>query len=169
MKLNNIKASFIFENNLIQHENKQVIWKNGNFTFTIYKHSQQLVNVTGLKSAEEIEQQKSVIEEMFQQKVKKVRIDNVFFSKKDYKNIDMPSLYKHLKENKDYFVSYNIEVFAGMYLHPKDKQYPTMIIFRTGSYTMMGGKSIKVLYESELFLKTLIEKYLICLKGITNK
>jgi TATA-box binding protein (TBP) (component of TFIID and TFIIIB) len=160
MKLNNIKASFIFENNLIQNENKQVIWKNGNFTFTIYKHSQQLVNVTGLKSAEEIEQQKSVIEEMFQQKVKKVRIDNTFFSKKDYKNIDMPSLYKHLKENKDYFVSYNIEVFAGMYLHPKDKQYPTMIIFRTGSYTMMGGKSLKIVYECEIFLKTLIQKYL---------
>ena len=160
MKLNNMKASFIFENNLIQHENKQLIWKNGNFTFTIYKHSQQLVNITGLKSAEEIEQQKSVIEEMFQQKVKKVRIDNTFFSKKDYKNIDIPSLYKHLKENKDYFVSYNIEVFAGMYLHPKDKQYPTMIIFRTGSYTMMGGKSLKIVYECEIFLKTLIQKYL---------
>ena len=160
MKLNNIKASFIFENNLIQHENKQLIWKNGNFTFTIYKHSQQLVNVTGLKSAEEIEQQKSVIEEMFQQKVKKVRIDNTFFSKKDYKNIDMPSLYKHLKENKDYFVSYNIEVFAGMYLHPKDKQYPTMIVFRTGSFTIMGGKSLKIVYECEIFLKTLIQKYL---------
>ena len=81
MKLNNIKASFIFENSVVKNQNKQVIWKNGNFTFTIYKHSQQLVNVTGLKSAEEIEQQKSVIEEMFQQEVKKVRIDNVFFLK----------------------------------------------------------------------------------------
>ena len=158
MKLNNIKVSFIFENNFIQNENKQVIWKNGNFTFPIYKHSQQLVN--GLKSAEEIEQQKKLIKEMFQQKVKKEKIDNTFFSKKDYKNIDIPSLYKHLKENKDYFVSYNIEVFAGMYLHPKDKLYPTMIVFRTGSYTMMGGKSIKIVYECELFLKTLIDKYL---------
>ena len=85
MKLNNIKASFIFENNVIQNGKKQVIWKNGNFTFTIYKHTQQLVNVTGLKRAEEIEQQKTLIEELFQQKVKKVRIDNVFFSNKDYK------------------------------------------------------------------------------------
>ena len=160
MKLNNIKASFIFENNVIQNENKQVIWKNGNFTFTIYKHSQQLVNVTGLKSAEEIEQQKKLIEEMFQQKVKKVRIDNVFFSKKDYKNIDMCSLYNELKENKDYFINYNIELFAGMYVHPKYKQYPTMIVFRTGSYTIMGGKSIKIVYECELFLKSLIDKYL---------
>ena len=160
MKLNNIKASFIFENSVLKNQNKQVIWKNGNFTFTIYKHSQQLVNVTGLKSTEEIEQQKKLIEEMFQQKVKKVRIDNVFFSKKDYKNIDMCSLYNDLKENKDYFIDYNIEVFAGMYLHPKDKQYPTMIILRTGSFTIMGGKSIKIIYECEFFLKTLIQKYL---------
>lgn len=160
MKLNNIKASFIFENNVIQNGKKQVIWKNGNFTFTIYKHTQQLVNVTGLKRAEEIEQQKTLIEELFQQKVKKVRIDNVFFSKKDYKNIDMCSLYNDLKESKDYFIDYNIEVFAGMYLHPKDKLYPTMIIFRTGSYTIMGGKSLKIVYECELFLKLLIQKHL---------
>ena len=160
MKLNNIKVSFIFENNVVKDQNKLIIWKNGNFTFTIYKHNRKLVNVTGLKSAEEIEQQKKLIEEMFQQKVKKERIDNTFFSKKYYKNIDMPSLYKHLKENKDYCVSYTIEVFAGMYLHPKDKQYPTMIIFRTGSYTMMGGKSLKIVYECEIFLRTLIQKYL---------
>lgn len=159
MKLNNIKASFIFKNNVIQNQNKQVIWKNGNFTFTIYRRSRHLVNVTGLKSAEEVEQQKKLIEEQFQQKVLKVRIDNVFFSKKDYKNIDMCSLYKDLKENKDYFVSYNIEVFPGMYLHPNDKQYPTIIMFRTGSFTIMGGKSLNVIYESECFVRHLIEKY----------
>lgn len=161
MKLNNIKASFIFENNVVNNSKKHIIWKNGNFTFTIYKHSQHLVNVTGLKSAGEIEQQKMLIEELYQQQVKKVRIDNTFFSKKDYKNIDMCSLYNDLKEDKDYFISFNREIFPGMHLHPKDKQYPTMIIFRTGSFTIMGGKSIKVVYESELFLKTLIEKYLI--------
>jgi len=92
--------------------------------------------------------------------VLKVRIDNTFFSKKDYKNIDMCALYNDLKGKKDYIVDYNIEVFAGMYLHPKDRKYPTMIIFRTGSYIMMGGKSLKIVFESELFLKRLILKYL---------
>ena len=159
MKLKNIKVSFIFEKNVVKDQNKQIIWKNGNFTFTIYKHSQKLVNVTGLKGATEIEQQKSVLEEMFQQKVLKVRIDNTFFSKKDYKNINMLSLYNHLKENKDYFVSYNIELFVGMYLQPQDKLYPTMIIFRTGSYTIMGGKSFKIIYECEQFVQHLIEKF----------
>ena len=159
LKLKNIKASFLFKNNVVKNQNKQIIWKNGNFIFTIYRCSQKLVNVTGLKRAEEIEQQKNVLEEMFQQKVLKVRIDNTFFSKKGYKNVDMSSLYSHLKENKDYFIDYNIELFAGMYLQPKDKQYPTIIIFRTGSYTFMGGKSLKRIYESEQFMQHLIEKF----------
>ena len=81
------------------------------------------------------------------------------YTKKGYKNDDKCSLYTHLKENKDYFIDYNIELFAGMYLQPKDKQYPTIIIFRTGSYTLMGGKSIKVVYESEQFMQHLIEKF----------
>ena len=159
MKLKNIKVSFLFKNDVVKDQNKQNIWKNGNFIFTIYRCNQKLINVTGLKSAKEIEQQKSVLEEMFQQKVLKVRIDNTFFSKKDYKNINMLSLYNHLKENKDYFVSYNIELFVGMYLQPQDKLYPTMIIFRTGSYTIMGGKSFKIIYECEQFVQHLIEKF----------
>ena len=98
MKLKNIKVSFIFENDVVKNQKKQIIWKNGNFTFTIYKYNQKLINVTGLKSVMDIEQQKNVIEELFQQKVVKERIDNTFFSKKDYKNVDMCSLYKHLKK-----------------------------------------------------------------------
>ena len=172
MKLNNIKASFIFENsvvknekscifenNIVKNENRQIIWKNGNYTFTIYRYTPKLINITGVKSAEEIEQQKTLMEEMFKQKVLQVRIDNTFFSKKDYKNIDMLTLYKYVKENKDYFVNYNIELFAGMYLHPINKLYPTILVFRTGSYILMGGKSLKLLYESEQFVKDLIQMF----------
>ena len=46
-----------------------------------------------------------------------------------------------------------------MYLHPSDKVYPTILLFRTGSYTLMGGKSMKVIYESEHFVKDLIQKF----------
>ena len=81
MKLNNIKASFIFENNVVNNGSRQIIWKSGNFTFTIYEHTPKLINITGVKSAIEMEQQKSLIEKKFKQKVLKVRIDNTFFSK----------------------------------------------------------------------------------------
>ena len=88
-----------------------------------------------------------------------MEIDNIFFSKKDNKNLDMYSLYNYLKENKNYFCNYNIELFAGTYLHPNNKLYPTILLFRTGSYTLMGGKRLKYIYESELFVKDLIQMF----------
>ena len=100
------------------------------------------------------------MEEKFKQKTVKVRIDNTFFSKKDYKNIDMIALYRIMKENKDYYVNYNIELFAGMYLHPINKLFPTILVFRTGSYTLMGGKCFIAVYESEKFICCLIQKFM---------
>ena len=149
----------MFENNVVSPEKKQYLWKNGNHTFTIYRHNPKLINVTGLKSAEEIEQQKCLMEEKFKQKMVKVRIDNTFFSKKDYKNIDMVALYHTMKENKDYYVNYHVELFAGMYLHPNNKLFPTILVFRTGSYTLMGGKSLEVVKESQQFIQDLIEMF----------
>ena len=149
----------MFENNVVSPEKKQYLWKNGNQTFTIYRHNPKLINVTGLKSAEEIEQQKCLMEEKFKQEVMKVRIDNTFFSKKDYKNIDMVALYHTMKENKDYYVNYHVELFDGMYLHPTNKLFPTILVFRTGSYTLMGGKSLEVVKESQQFIQDLNEMF----------
>ena len=159
MELKNIKVRFIFEKDVVIKPNAQIIWKNGKSTFSIYKDATKFINVTGLRSLREIEQQKLEMEELFKQKIVNVKIDNIFFSKKDDKNIDMCSLYNYLKGNKDYFCNYNIELFAGMYLHPSNKVYPTILLFRTGSYTLMGGKSMKVIYDSEHFVKDLIQKF----------
>ena len=159
MKLKNIKVRFIFENDLVKKPNKQIIWKNEKLSFSIYKDSTKFINLTGLKSLQEVEQQKLAMEELFKQKIVTVKIDNVFFSKKDNKNLDMCLLYNYLKENKNYFCNYNIELFAGMYLHPTNKLYPTILLFRTGSYTLMGGKSLKYIHESEHFVKDLIQMF----------
>ena len=159
MKLRNIKVSFIFENDVLKTEKRQVIWKNENLTFTIYKGATKLVNVTGLKCVEEIKQQETLLEKKFETKCLKVRIDNAFFSKKDYKNIDMTALYNAMKARKDYFTNYNIELFAGMYLHPINKLYPTILVFRTGSYTIMGGKSLKLIYKTEQFIRNIIQMF----------
>ena len=39
----------MFENNVVSPEKKQHLWKNGNHTFTIYRHNPKLTNETGLK------------------------------------------------------------------------------------------------------------------------
>ena len=159
MKLKNIKVRFVFKKDVIKKINRQLIWKNEGVTFSIYKDASGFINATGIKSLHEIKQQKKSLEELFKQKIISVQIDNIFFCKKDDKNIDMYSLYNYLKGNKDYFCNYNIELFAGMYLHPSNKLFPTILLFRTGSYTLMGGKSLKNIYDSEKFVKELIKKF----------
>ena len=159
MKIKNIKVRFIFEKDVIVKSNSQIIWRNGKSTFSIYKDARNFINVTGLKSLQEIKQQKLVVEKLFKQKITTVKIDNIFYSKKDYKNLDMHSLYSYLKDRKDFFCNYNIELFAGMILHPANKNYPTILLFRTGSYTLMGGKSMKLILESEKFVIDLIRMF----------
>ena len=159
MKIKNIKVRFIFEKDVIEKTNKHVIWRNGKSTFSIYKDSRKFINVTGLKSVQEIKHQKLAMEKLFKQNIISVKIDNIFYSKKDSKNVDMGSLYNYLKGRKDYFCNYNIELFAGMYLHPSNKVYPTILLFRTGSYTFMGGKSMKLILESENFVQDLIHRF----------
>ena len=159
MKIKNIKVRFIFDKDVIEKPIRQVIWRNGKSTFSIYKDSRKFINVTGLKSLQEIKQQKLAMEKLFKQNIISVKIDNIFYSKKDSKNVDMGSLYNYLKGRQDYFCNYNIELFAGMYLHPSNKNYPTILLFRTGSYTLMGCKSMKLILESENFVQDLIHMF----------
>ena len=159
MKIKNIKVRFIFEKDVIVKPNRQMIWRDGKATFSIYKDSRKFINVTGLKSIQEIKQQKLAMEKLFKKNVISVKIDNMFYSKKDSKNIDMGSLYTYLKGRQDYFCNYNIELFAGMYLHPTNKTYPTILLFRTGSYTLMGCKSLKLILEVEKYVKDLIHMF----------
>ena len=159
MKIKNIKVRFIFEKDVIVKPKKQIIWRDGKSTFSIYKDSRKFINVTGLKSVQEIKQQKLTMEKLFKQNIISVKIDNIFYSKKDNKNIDMHLLYNYLKERQDYFCNYNIELFAGMYLHSSNRNYPTILLFRTGSYTFMGGKSMKLILESEKFVQDIIGRF----------
>ena len=65
MKLKNIKLRFIFENDVVKKVNRQIIWKNENISFSIYKDATKFINVTGLKSLHEIEEEKLAMEKLF--------------------------------------------------------------------------------------------------------
>ena len=47
-----------------------------------------------------------------------------------------------------YYVDFNPELFTGCYLKPYDRDYPTINIFYTSSFQLMGGKSFKKIEES---------------------
>ena len=83
MKLCNLKASFIFKQPV--KTNKKVlnfIIRHAPFTFTIYHHAPCLVNVTGVKSLDQLTLAQETIERKLQQQVDKIRIDNTFYSQK---------------------------------------------------------------------------------------
>ena len=85
------------------------------------------------------------IEGKLQQQVDNVRIDNTFYSQKNFANVDLRQVYDFMKKSDTFNVEYHIELFAGMYFHPKKERYPTILFFRTGSYTMMGRTEENIL------------------------
>ena len=155
MSIRNIKASFVLKDK-VDTPSKNRIFKQDNVIYTIYPHFRNLINATGIKSFQQLEKAKKIIESKFEKRVVKVRIDSIFFSKKNYENVDMPKVYKFMQNNPMFHVDYNIELFAGMYLHPKTSEYPTILFFRTGSCTMMGAMKKDKLIECQTFVNNLI-------------
>ena len=100
MKLKNIKASFIFNQDLVEKKSGtgKVHFKEGNVTYTIYKHTPHLLNLTGVKSIGQLKTCKVEMEERFDGEIVEDRVDNLFFSKKDIKNLDMDKLHLYLHE-----------------------------------------------------------------------
>ena len=164
MKVNNIKCSVhssksIFEGKL--HKNKKYTTSFGNATLIVYGHSPLLINITGLKSMKEIQTLKKYLEVAYNVKCSDVKVDNIFYSHKDCCNIDMNALYYHLRQHhKDnYVIDYNVELFPGLYMKSKIKGLPTLILFRTGSYTIMGCKSIEMLIKYKTFVCNTIKSF----------
>ena len=109
MKLCNLKASFIFKKP-IQTSKKvhNFIIRHAPFTFTIYHHSPCLVNVTGVKSWDQLTLAQETIEGKLQQQVDNVRIDNTFFSQKNFANVDLRQVYYFMKKSDTFNVEYHI-------------------------------------------------------------
>ena len=164
MKVNNIKCSLhssksIFEGKL--HKNKKYTTSFGNATLIVYGHSPLLINITGLKSMKEIHTIQKYLEVAYNVKCSDVKVDNIFYSHKDCCNIDMNALYYHLRQHhKDnYVIDYNVELFPGLYMKSKIKGLPTLILFRTGSYTIMGCKSIEMLIKYKTFVCNTLKSF----------
>ena len=52
-----------------------------------------------------------------------------------------------------------MESFPWMFLQPLDKKLPTILVFRTISYTIMEGKSIDGIVKSEEYFQGLINMF----------
>ena len=141
MKLCNLKASFIFKKPVETTKiKKNFIIRHAPFTFTIYHHAPYLVNVTGVKSLDQLTLAQEIIEGKLQQQVNNVRIDNTFFAQKNFANVDLKQVYAFMKNSDKFYVEYNTELFAGMYFHSKKDNYPTILLFSYGILHHDGWK-----------------------------
>merc|ERR1711940_358568 len=77
-----------------------------------------------------------------------MRIDNTFYSQKNYRNLDLIKVHQFMQHHDTFCVHYHVELFAGMYFHTKKINYPTILFFRTGSYTMMTSGACRPVVPS---------------------
>ena len=90
MSLKNIKATLVFGEDLKSGEKQ---FKINNVSFTIYKYKCDQIQITGLKSVTMLKYYRNILEYKYRHEVIEVRIDNMFYSKKDKRNIDLKKLY----------------------------------------------------------------------------
>ena len=159
-KLRNIKVRYFFTSNVIPYEktSKKYFLQINKIKLSIYKHSPSQVNLTGLNNIKNIDQYKKILEHIFKKKIFNSVIDCFFYSKKNYFNLKISELICQLKEDKRFFIFYNPEIFCGVMVHSRSKELPTMMLYRTGSWVIMGGKTLSQIKECENFLLKAISK-----------
>ena len=153
MSLKNIKATLIFEHDLKWGGGK---FKLNNVSFTIYKYKSDRILITGVKSITELKYYKYMMENKYEQEVIEERIDDMFYSKKDDRNIDLDKLYYYMHNSDVYFVNYNAKRFCGMFLELYNNGKYTILLFRTGLYTFVGVKSMGDIQNNIKFVTELI-------------
>ena len=154
-----MKISLFFEKDFFDKKscNEKIISKQKNWTFTQYLHSPRHVNATGLKSSQDINDIIALFEEQHNNKCINYKVDSCMLSHKDKKIIKLEMIPEilHLVSNK-YRVDFNPEIFKGMYLKPYDREYPTILLFYTSSYQLIGGKSVQKIEESLSIVKRIL-------------
>lgn len=156
MKLCNLKARFSFKNSL--NHNGELIFHIHKFACTIYKHTLESVHVTGIASSKELETCKTILENKFQQKVIKIRVDNTFFMKKNRKKLNLNKIYSTLSKSykEHFYISYHPEIFCGIHLKARCCKFPSAIFFSTGTYIIIGGQNLNAIRKVEFIMEQLL-------------
>lgn len=161
--IRNIKCSMITDGLVIKNlrRNQTHKFTIGSVKVFIFGHTPNLVNMTGLKCFEDVETTREMIEFGYDVKCTDIRVDNIFISHKDRRNLDMSKVYDYarLMYFTLYLVDYNIELFPGMFFKPKCQGWPTILLFRTGSFQIMGGKDLHSILEAKTLVQNIVSMF----------
>ena len=124
--------------------NKSQINEYKNAIITIYPHSKKLINVTNLKTIEELYRIEKFVKNFYKVIPKAVRIDSIMLSRqvKD-KQFSHEKILETLEKYKNiYKRDYEPELFHAPWFKSSGK-HGSFNLFTTGSCTVMGAKSIE--------------------------
>ena len=163
MKIHNIKVSYYFSDDLVkrQKSNSKVIEKySSGICTTIYKHTPNLINCTGIKHREQIDEIKCLLENKFQAKCANYRIDNTFIQEKYGTRLNLMKVFQIVASHYHYLYtpSYDPEIFSGLCMKSKDKTYPTINVFSTGTVQYLAGKSFRCIQQSRDIIRQIIRE-----------
>ena len=154
LQIRNIKVSLIIEPPLGSENLTGKIFNHKGAVITIYPNNKSLINVTKLKTIEELYNIEREIEALYNVRIKESRIDAIMLSRKvknkrysEKKYLETLANYKHL-----YKLDYNHESFHAPWLKSLKPGGGSFNIFSTGSCTVLGVKSIKYIALIEKIL-----------------
>lgn len=144
---------------------KRKIWvrlrkKRKGITITVYKHNRRLLNISGIRNLNHLEQTRKFVQEYYHSVNNSApigeRIDNIMFSRKMFNNYDMPSILNVCRKlfSHSHHIQYDDQLLTskGIFLKPRVKPNCSFILFRTGSSTIMGAKQISEIHQCQLML-----------------
>ena len=139
LQIRNIKVSLILEDDCPDRG----IFRHDNAVITIYPANKKLINVTKIKTLDELYSIESDIEKMYKVKIKQTRIDAIMLSRKvKNKRFSEQKYLKTLKKYQHiYKMDYNHESFHSPWFKSNDGR-GSFNLFSTGSCTAMGIKSV---------------------------
>ena len=130
-------------------------------TVTIYNHSPHTIHVTGITRQEQIDEFLRYLLMSLKQSPVEYKVDNSMFSCKMNNDIDLKRLVNKLPEQAPYYCVYERTIFPAIFFKPKKtfktERYPTILIFRSGSFLLLGGTSVDIVRKAAEFVKTLIQ------------
>jgi len=139
MKLRNIKAYFILDSE-VDFNSLRNIFRGCDATFKIHSHHIYVIHITGVKSNSHLKLCTQYIDIMFDVKIKEMTIDKQFFSHRDNKVLDLAKVFENIKQSKNHIVIYEQELYPAILIKKLNRVCPIILLFRTGSFTFVGGK-----------------------------
>ena len=129
-------------------------------TITIYNHSPCSMHVTGLASQQQLVDFFDFTLKSLCIKPIEGKVDNSMFSCKMNRDIDLKRILVSLPKQCPYYCVYKSTLFPALFLKVRQdfkfQGYPTILIFRTGSFIMLGGTNIAMLRKTSVFIKSLL-------------